>query len=67
MYSLLTSELNLSWQTLHEIICFFLGGTETPNVWLMTAFCTGSIWRANRIKITDGKFISEMLENLHEY
>lgn len=28
---------------LHEITCFFLGGMETPNVWLITAFWTGSI------------------------
>lgn len=25
--------------------CFFLGTKVTPNVWLMTAFCTGSICR----------------------
>lgn len=41
----LTSELNLSWQTLHEMTCFFLGTKVTPKVWLMTAFCTGSICR----------------------
>lgn len=40
----LTSELNLSWQTLQEMTCFFLGTKVTPNVWFMTAFCTGSIW-----------------------
>lgn len=32
---------------LHEITCFFLGGMETPNVWLITAFWTGSIWKTN--------------------
>lgn len=42
----LTSELNLSWQTLHEMTCFFLGTKVTPKVWLMTAFCTGSIYRS---------------------
>lgn len=41
----LTSELNLSWHTLHEMTCFFLGTKVTPKVWLMTAFCTGSICR----------------------
>lgn len=41
----LTSELNLSWQTLHDMTCFFLGTKVTPKVWLMTAFCTGSICR----------------------
>ena len=35
--------MNLSWQTLQEMTCFFLGTKVTPNVWLMTAFCTGSI------------------------
>ena len=43
----LTSELNLNWQTLHEMTCFFLGTKVTPNVWLMTAFCTGSICRSH--------------------
>lgn len=41
----LTSELKRSWQMLQEITCFFLGGMETPNVWLITAFWTGSIWK----------------------
>jgi len=30
---------------LQEITSFFLGGMETPNVWLITAFWTGSIWK----------------------
>lgn len=44
----LTSELNFSWQTWHEMTCFFLGTMVTPNVCLMIAFCTGSIWRTQR-------------------
>lgn len=42
-----TSELNRSWQTLQEMTCFFLGTMVTPKVWLMTAFCTGSICGKN--------------------
>ena len=42
---ILTSELNLNWQTLQEMTCFFLGTMVTPKVWLMTAFCTGSIYK----------------------
>ena len=40
----LTVELKRRWQMLQEMICFFLSGCGTPNVWLMTAFWTGSIW-----------------------
>lgn len=44
----LTAELNLRWQILQEMNCFFLSGLGTPKVWLITAFCTGSIWRGAR-------------------
>lgn len=40
----LTVELKRRWQMLQEMICFFLKGWGTPNVWLITAFWTGSIW-----------------------
>lgn len=39
----LTVELNRRWQMLQEMMGFFLGGA-TPKVWLITAFCTGSIY-----------------------
>lgn len=43
----LTVELKRRWQMLQEMICFFLRGWGTPNVWLITAFWTGSIWETN--------------------
>lgn len=39
----LTAELNLRWQMLQDMKSFFFRGEGTPNVWLMTAFWTGSI------------------------
>ncbi len=39
----LTVELKRRWQMLQEMMGFFLGGA-TPKVWLITAFCTGSIY-----------------------
>lgn len=39
----LTAELKRRWQMLQEMNCFFLSGAGTPKVWLITAFCTGSI------------------------
>lgn len=39
----LTSELNLNWQMLHDMICFLRWGRGTPNVWFITAFWIGSI------------------------
>lgn len=44
----LTVELKRRWQMLQEMICFFLRGWGTPNVWLITAFWTGSIWETAR-------------------
>lgn len=41
----LTAELKRRWQMLQEMNCFFLSGVGTPKVWLITAFCTGSIWK----------------------
>lgn len=41
----LTVELKRRWQILHEMTCFFFRDWGTPNVWFITAFCTGSIWR----------------------
>lgn len=41
----LTAELKRRWQMLQEMNCFFLSGAGTPKVWLITAFCTGSIWK----------------------
>jgi len=44
----LTSELNLSWQMLHDMICFLRWGRGTPNVWFITAFWIGSICKERR-------------------
>ncbi len=48
----LTVELKRRWQILHEMTCFFFRDWGTPNVWFITAFCTGSIWgRGEKIKL----------------
>lgn len=46
--TLLTSELKRIWQTLQEMTgrLAFINGT--PKVWLIAAFCTGSIWKGRR-------------------
>lgn len=49
-----TAELKRIWQTLQEMIGRFVLTRGTPKVWLITAFCTGSIWgrRKNRARKT---------------
>lgn len=44
----LTAELKRRWQMLQEMNCFFFSGVGTPKVWLITAFCTGSIWKGRK-------------------
>lgn len=61
LFFVLTSELKRSWQMLQEITCFFLGGMETPNVWLITAFWTGSIWKTKSRGTLEGAFTLEIL------
>ncbi len=46
---------------LQVITCFFLGGMETPNVWLITAFWTGSIWKTKSRGTLEGAFSLEIL------
>ncbi len=55
----LTVELKRRWQILHEMTCFFFRDWGTPNVWFITAFCTGSIWGRGEImklKWTEKKY-----------
>lgn len=45
---LFTSELKRIWQTLQEMTGRLVLIRGTPNVWLITAFCTGSICQSER-------------------
>lgn len=56
----LTVELKRRWQMLHDMMGFFFCGA-TPKVWLITAFCTGSIWKMKHTGINTSLFFPAIL------